>query len=86
MQRNNSQLVIDEEEEKLKKIKELENKFVRLDGKALTEKQKKELLQKEEEAKKKEEDFDPRKHKLKHGIRNYNKYEMEFKGKGIKLN
>lgn len=30
--------MIDEEEEAQKKIKELESKFVRLDGKALTEK------------------------------------------------
>jgi len=33
-----SHFVIDEEEEAAKKIKELETKFVRLDGKALTEK------------------------------------------------
>jgi hypothetical protein len=44
MHRNDSHFAIDEEEDKKKKIKELENKFVRLDGKALTEKQKKELL------------------------------------------
>lgn len=63
--------MIDEEEEKMKKLRELENKFVRLDGKALTDKQKKELLQKSEDSKKKEEDFDPRKHRLTHGIRNF---------------
>jgi hypothetical protein len=45
-------------------------KLTRLDGKPLTDAQKKELLKKikEEEA---HLDFDPRKFKLKHGIRNY---------------
>lgn len=40
------------------------------------------------EGAKKEEDFDPRKHRLKHGIRNYNKVEKSslFEGKkGISL-
>ena len=55
-----------------KKVKELEAKFKRLDGKALTEKQRQDLVKKELDAiKKNDEDFDPRKHKLKHGIRNY---------------
>ncbi len=44
---------------------------MRLDGKALTDKQKTELLKKHDDEKKKEEDFDPRKHRLVHGIRNY---------------
>lgn len=72
-------------------MQELEQKFVRLDGKALTEKQKQELMKKEMEkieGAKKEEDFDPRKHRLKHGIRNYNKVEKSslFEGKkGISL-
>ena len=77
--------MIDEEEEKMKKIRELETKFVRLDGKALTDKQKKELLQKSEDSKKKEEDFDPRNHRLKHGIRNYKDDKLKFEGKGIKM-
>jgi hypothetical protein len=33
LQKKDSHFVIDEEEEKMKKIKELESKFVRLDGK-----------------------------------------------------
>ena len=45
--KKDSHFVIDEEEKTRKKLQELEQKFVRLDGKALTEKQKKELLQKE---------------------------------------
>lgn len=48
MKKTKSTFVIDEEEEKLKKMKELEKKFVRLDGKTLTEKQKQELLKKHE--------------------------------------
>ncbi len=68
----------------------MEKKLVRLDGKKLTEKQKQDLLKKEMEAlKKEEEDFDPRKHRLKHGIRNYDKANTTnaFDGKkGIKLN
>lgn len=86
MTKKDSHFVIDDEEETNKKIKELETKFVRLDGKALTDKQKKELLQKEEDARKKEEDFDPRKHRLTHGIRNYKvNGEAKFEGKGIQL-
>ena len=85
-----SHFVIDEQEEAKKKVKELEQKFVRIDGKALTEKQKNELLHKELDKQKKEEDFDPRKHRLKHGIRNYDKAlgnTNAFDGKkGIKLN
>ena len=55
-------------DEALKKI----NSYQRLDGKALSEKQKEELIQKEiATLKKDDEDFDPRQHKLKHGIRNY---------------
>ena len=38
MTKNNSKFIIDEEAETVKKIKELESKFVRLDGKALTDK------------------------------------------------
>ncbi len=88
--KKNSHFSINEEEKEKKKIKELEQKHVRLDGKALTEKQKKELLEKEKiKTQVDEKDFDPRKHRLKHGIRNYNKVEetSAFEGKkGIKLN
>jgi len=45
-------------------------------------------LRKEKEQIKQEADFDPRKHRLKHGIRNYNKVEKSslFEGKkGISL-
>lgn len=80
-----SHFVIDEQEEAAKKIKALEGKFMRLDGKALTEKQKIDLLQKEEKQKKAEEDFDPRKHRLRHGIRNYKGDQLKFEGKGTKL-
>ena len=65
----------------------MESKLVRLDGKALTEKQRQELIKKEMDAlKKEEEDFDPRKHRLKHGIRNYDKTAFSaFEGKkGVK--
>lgn len=51
----------------------------------MTEKQKKELLSKELDKKKKEEDFDPRKHRLVHGIRNYNNDKLAFEGKGVRL-
>jgi hypothetical protein len=69
-------------------LKELESKFVRLDGKTLTEKQKKELLKKDEAKNKNEnEDFDPRLHRLTHGIRNNYKADgPTFGGKGTKLN
>lgn len=78
------------QEEAKKKIKEMESKFVRLDGKALTDKQRQELIKKEMDAlRKAEDDFDPRKHRLKHGIRNYDKNlgaKSAFEGKtGFKL-
>jgi len=38
-----------------------------------------------EEAKKRELEFDPRKHRLTHGIRNYNLEGAGFKGEGVKL-
>jgi len=50
MVKKDSHFKIDEQEENDKKLKELESKFVRLDGKALTEKQKKELLEKDNKA------------------------------------
>ena len=68
------------------------SKHARIDGKQLTEKQKRELLAKEK-AKQQEEnpDFDPRKHKLVHGIRNYREkgqaaFEQgAFEGQGVKI-
>ena len=89
-----NKLHIDEEQvlknEAIKKVKEMEAKFKRLDGKQLSEKQRQELIQKELEGmKKSDEDFDPRKHRLKHGIRNYDKHAGNTKGfegmKGFKL-
>lgn len=62
-----------EEQKNQQKMKEIDEKFVRLDGKAITKKQKDHLIQKMEENVKREEDFDPRKHRLKHGIRNYDR-------------
>ena len=38
-----------------------------------------------EEARKRELEFDPRKHKLQHGIYNYGSSRAQFKGKGVKL-
>ncbi len=68
----------------------MEAKFKRLDGKQLSEKQRQEMIQKEMDAMKKtDEDFDPRKHRLKHGIRGYDKAagnKSAFEGmKGTKL-
>ena len=48
--KKDSHFSINDEAENSKKLQELEKKFVRLDGKALTEKQKQELLKKEKEA------------------------------------
>lgn len=75
-------------EEAKKRIKELEGKIVRLDGKALTDKQREELIKKEiDSSKKSDEDFDPRQHRLKHGIYDTNAGNItSFEGKkGIKL-
>jgi len=68
------------------------SKLTRLDGKPLTDAQKSELLKqiKQEEA---HLDFDPRKFKLKHGIRNYvepgskqtSSSVAAFQGKGVKI-
>jgi hypothetical protein len=71
---------------------EIEEKFKRIDGKKLTEKQMQELLKKVKDDEKKENpDFDPRKHRLKHGIRNYRepgeaaKVAGAFTGGGVKI-
>ena len=46
----------------------------------------KNLLKEYEEARKRELEFDPRQHRLKHGIRNFDPSKMSgFKGKGVKL-
>jgi len=71
---------------------ELEEKYKRIDGKALTQKQKRELLAKAKEQEKAENPtFDPRQHRLKHGIRHYRaegeaQHEIgAFEGKGVKI-
>lgn len=60
--------------------------YKRLDGKPLKPKQVDLLLQEYEESRKRELEFDPRKHRLKHGIRiPKGTREDSFKGKGFKL-
>ncbi len=61
--------------------------YKRLDGKKLGNRQVDVLIKEYEEAKKRELEFDPRKNRLVHGIRNYNMGDMSnvFKGKGTKL-
>lgn len=59
--------------------------YKRLDGKKLNKKQIDVLLKEFEEAKKRELEFDPRKHRLTHGIRNYDKTKSQFQGTGFKL-
>jgi hypothetical protein len=60
--------------------------YKRLDGKPLKSKQVESLVKEYEEARKRELEFDPRKHRLKHGIRNFDgKKEAGFTGKGVKL-
>ena len=43
------------------------------------------LIKEYEEARRRELEFDPRKHRLKHGLRNFNPSAESFKGKGVKL-
>ena len=81
-----------EEEKDNRKLAELEEKYKRIDGKALTAKQKRDLLAKVKEQEKAENPtFDPRQHRLKHGIRNYRaegeaQHEIgAFEGKGMKI-
>ncbi len=80
-----SKLIVDE-----KKIKEMkyDEKFTRIDGKNLSKKQKEKLFNKAQE-KSKEEGYDPREHRLKFGIKNYDermrKRREDLKKKG-KLN
>jgi hypothetical protein len=51
----------------------------------LTDKQVDTLVKEYEEARRRELEFDPRKHRLKHGLRDWNKTSESFKGKGVKL-
>ena len=81
-----------EEEKDNRKLAELEEKYKRIDGKALTAKQKRDLLAKVKEQEQAENPtFDPRRHRLKHGIRNYRaegeaQHEIgAFEGKGVKI-
>lgn len=71
-------------------IQSFEKKFTRLDGKKMTEKQKKELLAAEKAKDIREDQFDPRKHRIPHGIRGYQKKVQgqnfsDIKGKGVSL-
>ena len=60
--------------------------YKRTDGKQLTKKQIDNLLKEFEEARKRELEFDPRKHKLKHGLRvPKDSTEGHFGGKGVRL-
>ena len=70
MARNKSHFVIDDDEKNQDKLKEIAGKYKRIDGKDLTGKQKEALLKQMEEEKN-EDNFDPRQHRLRHGIRNY---------------
>lgn len=60
--------------------------YKRLDGKQLVPKQVELLLKEYEEARKRELEFDPRQHRLKHGIRAYKANGFNtFGGTGTKL-
>lgn len=61
--------------------------YKRSDGTNPSDEQVDELMKEYEEARKRELEFDPRKHRLKHGIRNYGgSTNQSFKGKGVILN
>lgn len=73
----------------------LEGQYTRIDGKKLTDKQRRQLLEKAKEEEKRENpDFDPRKHRLIHGIRGYTEGGAAgrsfapgaFQGQGVKIN
>lgn len=85
LKKKTSVVTIDDEETKMNSLntKESWSKYTRLDGKELTKNQKSKISTQKEEADKKEEEFDPRKHRLVHGIRNF-KIET-FEGKGYKI-
>ena len=59
--------------------------YKRTDGKKLTKKQVESLVKEYEEAEKREKEFDPRKHRLRHGIRNPKDSAENFAGKGMRL-
>ena len=76
------------EEEKKAEEKNYGETFVRIDGKKLTKKQIAKLYKKENEEleKKKEiERFDPRIHRLKHGIRSWKVGDHAFESKGVSI-
>mmetsp|Transcript_36976 Transcript_36976/g.56649 ORF Transcript_36976/g.56649 Transcript_36976/m.56649 type:complete len:94 (+) Transcript_36976:624-905(+) len=74
-----------QEKELEDKRKEIMQMYKRLDGKPLGEKQVKVLLKEYEEAMKREREFDPRKHRLQHGIRAAKASANAFSGKGVKM-
>jgi hypothetical protein len=79
-----------QEEEALKKKRDdIRRMYKRLDGKQLKDKQVDLLVKEYEEARKRELEFDPRKHRLKNGIRNIDVNEIKgikaFTGKGVQL-
>lgn len=68
------------------KKEEIMKMYKRLDGKQLNSKQVDHLVKEYEEARKRELEFDPRKHRLKHGIRQPTTHgAIMFNGKGVKL-
>jgi ubiquitin fusion degradation protein 1 len=73
LNKRSSNVLIDEQAQDNKQFSEFTGKYTRLDGKAL----------KEDPSKKKEE-FDPRKNKLKNGIRD-NLFTEAFTGKALKM-
>ena len=69
-----------------KKKEEIMKMYKRLDGKTLNSKQVDHLLKEYEEARKRELEFDPRQHRLKHGIRDQQTNGINaFGGQGVKL-
>lgn len=70
-----------------KKVEEMARKMTRLDGKPISEKQKQDLLKKIKEKEQEANlDFDPRKFKLKHGIRGAAEGPKQtFGQKGVRL-
>ena len=61
-----------EEEKDAERLASIAGKYTRIDGKELSQKQKREIIQQMKEKEKAENpEFDPRRHRLTHGIRNY---------------
>ena len=67
------------------KKEEMKKRYKITDGKPLNKKQIESLLKEFEEARKRELEFDPRQHRLKHGIRIPKEEANAFSGKGIRL-